>query len=124
MPRRASWWPGSERRVAPAAAEAAGAGADILVLERTSGWESAAGALSGGLIYLGGGTAIQRACGFEDTPENMFKFLMAAMGPGVDEDRCRGLLREQRGALRLAGGVRGPVQAQLLGDTGLGNPAR
>ena len=72
-----------------AAAEAAGAGADVLVLERTSGWESAAGALSGGLIYLGGGTAIQKACGFEDTPENMFKFLMAAMGPGVDEERCR-----------------------------------
>jgi 3-oxo-5alpha-steroid 4-dehydrogenase len=72
-----------------AAAEAAGAGADVLVLERTSGWESAAGALSGGLIYLGGGTAIQKACGFDDTPENMFKFLMAAMGPGVDEDRCR-----------------------------------
>ena len=72
-----------------AAAEAAGAGADVLVLERTSGWESAAGALSGGLIYLGGGTAIQKACGFDDTPENMFTFLMAAMGPGVDEDRCR-----------------------------------
>jgi 3-oxo-5alpha-steroid 4-dehydrogenase len=72
-----------------AAAEAASAGADVLVLERTSGWESAAGALSGGLIYLGGGTAIQKACGFEDTPENMYRFLMAAMGPGVDDARCR-----------------------------------
>src|SRR5215469_4336746 len=72
-----------------AAAEAASTGARVLVLERTSGWESAAGALSGGLIYLGGGTAVQKACGFDDTPENMFKFLMAAMGPGVDEERCR-----------------------------------
>jgi 3-oxo-5alpha-steroid 4-dehydrogenase len=42
-----------------AAADAAATGADVLVLERNSGWESAAGALSGGLIYLGGGTAIQ-----------------------------------------------------------------
>ena len=72
-----------------AAAEAAASGAEVLVLERTSGWESAAGALSGGLIYLGGGTAVQKACGFDDTPDNMFTFLMAAMGPGVDEARCR-----------------------------------
>ena len=72
-----------------AAAEAAAKGAEVLVLERTSGWESAAGALAGGLIYMGGGTAIQKACGFDDTPEHMFTFLMAAMGPGVDEDRCR-----------------------------------
>ena len=70
-----------------AAAEAAAGGAEVLVLERTSGWESAAGALSGGLIYLGGGTAIQKACGFDDTPEEMYKFLVAAMGPGADEAR-------------------------------------
>src|SRR5215469_15535500 len=74
---------------AAAAAEAASDGAEVLVLERTSGWESAAGALSGGLIYLGVGTAVQKACGFEDTAENMHTFLMAAMGPGVDEARCR-----------------------------------
>lgn len=72
-----------------AAAEAAASGADVLVLERTSGWESAAGALAGGLIYMGGGTAVQRECGFEDTADDMFRFLMAAMGPGVDEQRCR-----------------------------------
>lgn len=72
-----------------AAAEAAGAGADVLVLERTGGWESAAGALAGGLIYLGGGTSVQKACGFEDSAEHMFEFLMAAMGPGVDDARCR-----------------------------------
>ena len=72
-----------------AAAEAAEAGAQVIVLERTSGWESAAGALSGGLIYMGGGTSVQKACGFDDTPDNMFNFLMAAMGPGIDEARCR-----------------------------------
>lgn len=59
-------------------------GSDVLVLEWTGGWGGAA-ALAGGFIYLGGGTSLQKVCGFEDSPEEMFKFLMAAMGPGADE---------------------------------------
>ncbi|AUN42348.1 FAD-dependent oxidoreductase [Tsukamurella tyrosinosolvens] len=66
-----------------AAIEAARAGADVLVLDRTGGWGGAA-ALSGGWIYLGGGTPLQHALGFEDTAENMETFLTAALGPGVD----------------------------------------
>ncbi|GAA4399027.1 FAD-dependent oxidoreductase [Tsukamurella soli] len=66
-----------------AAIEAARAGADVLVLERTGGWGGAA-ALSGGWIYLGGGTGLQRALGFEDSPENMRVFMTAALGPQVD----------------------------------------
>src|ERR1700756_1020358 len=69
-----------------AAIEAARAGADVLVLERTSGWGGAA-ALAGGFVYLGGGTPIQKACGFEDSVDNMRTFLCAAMGPGADVDR-------------------------------------
>lgn len=76
-----------------AAIEAARAGADVLVLERTGGWGGAA-SLSGGFIYLGGGTPLQKALGFDDTPENMEKFMLAALGPGVDEakihDYCQG----------------------------------
>ncbi|POX57213.1 flavoprotein [Streptomyces sp. Ru71] len=68
---------------AAAAVEAARAGAEVLVLERAGGWGGAA-ALAGGFIYLGGGTALQRACGFEDSPEDMAAFLTAAMGPGAD----------------------------------------
>jgi 3-oxo-5alpha-steroid 4-dehydrogenase len=71
---------------AAAAVEAASAGADVLVLERTGGWGGAA-ALAGGFIYLGGGTALQRACGFDDSVDNMTAFLDAAMGPGADEKR-------------------------------------
>ncbi|NLU82706.1 FAD-dependent oxidoreductase [Rhodococcus sp. HNM0569] len=67
-----------------AAIEAARAGADVLVLERTGGWGGAA-SLAGGFVYLGGGTATQRACGFDDSPENMKTFMTAALGPGVDE---------------------------------------
>ncbi|CAM5547759.1 Fumarate reductase/succinate dehydrogenase flavoprotein domain protein OS=Tsukamurella paurometabola(strain ATCC 8368 / DSM / CCUG 35730 / CIP 100753 /JCM 10117 / KCTC 9821 / NBRC 16120 / NCIMB 702349 / NCTC 13040)OX=521096 GN=Tpau_3846 PE=4 SV=1 [Tsukamurella paurometabola] len=66
-----------------AAIEAARAGADVLVLERAGGWGGAAAA-SGGWIYLGGGTALQRSLGFDDSAENMETFMTAALGPGVD----------------------------------------
>jgi 3-oxo-5alpha-steroid 4-dehydrogenase len=69
---------------AAAAYEAATAGADVLVLDRTSAAGGAA-ALSDGFIYLGGGTPEQRAAGFEDTVENMKTFLRAACGPSPDE---------------------------------------
>jgi 3-oxo-5alpha-steroid 4-dehydrogenase len=71
---------------ASAAWEAATAGADVLVLERASG-PGGTSALSGGEVYLGGGTTVQKACGFEDTPEAMAAFLRTALGPGVDEDK-------------------------------------
>ncbi|WP_349269502.1 putative fumarate reductase/succinate dehydrogenase [Mycolicibacterium parafortuitum] len=71
---------------AAAAVEAAHNGADVLVLERTGSWGGAA-AMAGGFVYLGGGTAIQKACGFSDSVENMAAFLNAAMGPGADEKR-------------------------------------
>ncbi|HEX3794330.1 MAG TPA: FAD-dependent oxidoreductase [Acidimicrobiales bacterium] len=62
------------------------AGAGVLALERST-VPGGTSANSGGLIYLGGGTALQDACGFQDTPENMALFLRAALGPGVDDDR-------------------------------------
>lgn len=67
-----------------AAVEAAEHGAEVLVLEAatTGGGTSA---MSGGLIYLGGGTPLQEACGFTDTPEAMAAFLTAACGPGTEE---------------------------------------
>ncbi|MBF6452231.1 FAD-dependent oxidoreductase [Nocardia cyriacigeorgica] len=69
-----------------AAIEAARAGASVLILERTGGWGGAA-ALAGGFIYLGGGTPLQRALGFDDTPQNMAEFLLAALGPGADREK-------------------------------------
>ncbi|WP_214400835.1 FAD-dependent oxidoreductase [Pseudonocardia lacus] len=71
---------------ASAAAEAAAQGADVLVLEHTGGWGGAA-AMAGGFIYLGGGTGLQRACGFTDTPQDMHAYLLAAMGDGADADK-------------------------------------
>jgi 3-oxo-5alpha-steroid 4-dehydrogenase len=69
---------------ATAAIEARAAGADVIVVER-AGAGGGSAANSGGVIYLGGGTPTQKACGFEDTPEEMFKYLMAACGPSPDE---------------------------------------
>ena len=69
---------------ASAAVAAAQEGADVLVLERTGGWGGAA-AMAGGFIYMGGGTPLQKACGFEDTVDNMKAFMKAALGPGTDD---------------------------------------
>jgi len=76
-----------------AAIAAADAGASVVALER----QSAAGgtsAMSGGLLYLGGGTPLQEACGFRDSPENMERFLAAALGPGVDAERLHAYCTE------------------------------
>ena len=59
-----------------AAVSAAAAGARVLVLERAA----AAGgttSLAGGHFYLGGGTAVQEATGHSDSPEEMYKYLVA-----------------------------------------------
>ncbi len=71
---------------ASAAIEARRAGAAVVIAERASG-SGGASALSGGLLYLGGGTSIQKACGFDDDSEAMVTFLLAAMGPGADPAR-------------------------------------
>jgi succinate dehydrogenase/fumarate reductase flavoprotein subunit len=71
-----------------AAIEAARAGARTLVLERMSRGGGSA-ALSTGLTYFGGGTRIQRACGFEDSVENMRAYLRLAAGTQPDEERVR-----------------------------------
>jgi 3-oxo-5alpha-steroid 4-dehydrogenase len=59
-----------------AAVSAAAAGARVLLLERAA----AAGgttSMAGGHFYLGGGTAVQQATGHDDTPEEMYKYLVA-----------------------------------------------
>jgi succinate dehydrogenase/fumarate reductase flavoprotein subunit len=59
-----------------AALEAKRAGAEVLVIERASGGGGAS-STSAGVFYLGGGTDVQRACGYADSAENMAKFLLA-----------------------------------------------
>lgn len=59
-----------------AAVSAAAAGARVLVLEKAA----AAGgttSMAGGHFYLGGGTAVQQATGHEDSPDEMYKYLVS-----------------------------------------------
>jgi succinate dehydrogenase/fumarate reductase flavoprotein subunit len=71
-----------------AAIEARAAGADVLVLERASGGGGTS-ALSTGQIYLGGGTPIQKTCGFDDSPDEMYRYLEASCGPEPDRAKLR-----------------------------------
>jgi len=73
---------------ASAAIEARHSGASVLVLEAASGCGGTT-AMAGGLIYMGGGTPTQLACGFEDSKEDMFNYLMMASGPNADEAKVR-----------------------------------
>jgi 3-oxo-5alpha-steroid 4-dehydrogenase len=59
-----------------AAVEAAAAGASVLILERAA-VAGGTTALAGGHFYLGGGTVVQRATGHEDSPDEMYAYLMA-----------------------------------------------
>ena len=59
-----------------AALEAARSGARVLLLERAAVYGGTS-AMAGGHFYLGGGTAVQKACGIEDSAEEMAKYLTA-----------------------------------------------
>jgi succinate dehydrogenase/fumarate reductase flavoprotein subunit len=73
---------------ASAAIAARAAGASVLVLEsaETGGGTTA---LAGGILYLGGGTGLQKALGYDDTTDGMFDYLMASSGPHPDERKVR-----------------------------------
>ncbi|HLN76383.1 MAG TPA: FAD-binding protein [Nocardioidaceae bacterium] len=70
-----------------AAIEAADAGAEVMVLDRFTG--GGATAISGGVVYAGGGTRHQRAAGVEDTPEQMLAYLRLETAGAVSEDTLR-----------------------------------
>ena len=71
-----------------AALEARGAGAEVLVFERA--WRGGGtSALASGQLYMGGGTPLQKDCGFEDSVEEMVKYMIASCGPGADEEKIR-----------------------------------
>lgn len=69
-----------------AALEARQAGAKVLVME-SLGQFGGSSAMSGGVIYAGGGTALQKALGVEDSAEQMARFLALAGGPHPPVDK-------------------------------------
>jgi 3-oxo-5alpha-steroid 4-dehydrogenase len=70
-----------------AAIEAADAGADVLVVDRFQG--GGASAVSGGVVYAGGGTAQQRAAGVEDSVTSMYDYLRLETEDVVSEETLR-----------------------------------
>src|SRR5262245_66295155 len=70
-----------------AAIEAATAGASVVVLDRFGG--GGATALSGGVVYAGGGTPHQRAAGVDDTPGAMYDYLRTEVGDAVSPATLR-----------------------------------
>lgn len=64
---------GSGAAGSSAAAEALEQGLRVTMVDRYAG--GGASAASGGVLYAGGGTTIQREAGVEDTPQNMFDYL-------------------------------------------------
>ncbi len=71
-----------------AALEARRAGASVLLLESLT-MPGGSSALSGGVVYAGGGTALQRALKVTDTPEAMFNFLLRAGSPNQPRDKIQ-----------------------------------
>jgi 3-oxo-5alpha-steroid 4-dehydrogenase len=68
-----------------AAVAAREAGAAALVLERSSGC-SGSTAVAAGHFYLGGGTAVQTACGFRDDAQSLSAYL-TAVSSAPDEEK-------------------------------------
>jgi 3-oxo-5alpha-steroid 4-dehydrogenase len=70
-----------------AAIEARDQGASVLVADRFFG--GGATRLSGGVVYLGGGTELQKKADYDDTPEEMFKYLSLETKDAVGEEVLR-----------------------------------
>lgn len=70
---------------AAAAIEADAAGASVIVVERAARGGGCT-YRCGGLIYMGGGTKLQRDLGVEDSPEAMLAYVTAAAGPSADPE--------------------------------------
>ena len=72
-----------------AAIEAADRGAQVTIFEVASA-SGGSTALSSAEIYMGGGgTRVQRACGYDDTTEALFEYLKLCQGEIGDEEKIR-----------------------------------
>ncbi|HAN68568.1 MAG TPA: flavoprotein [Halieaceae bacterium] len=70
---------GSGSAACSAAIEARRMGARVLLIEALPKFGGSS-AMSGGVVYAGGGTALQKAAGFEDSVEEMYRFIAGNSG--------------------------------------------
>ncbi len=94
-----------------AAIEAAENGASVAVLDRYHG--GGATAASGAIVYAGGGTPYQQAVGFDDTPEEMYRYLKMEVGDAVSEATLRRFCYESRDNLAWLEEAGVPFEASL-----------
>ena len=97
-----------------AALEAAAAEADVLVVDRFEG--GGATALSGGVVYAGGGTPQQLAAGVSDSPEAMLDYLSTEVGDVVSPATLREFCVGSREMLAWLEGHGVPFEGSLCPD--------
>jgi len=97
-----------------AALEAARAGCGVVVLDRFCG--GGATALSGGVVYAGGGTAQQHEAGVSDSPEAMFDYLSLEVGDAVSPATLREFCQGSRAMLAWLEGHGVPFEGSLCPD--------
>ena len=94
-----------------AALEAAQQGASVLVVDRYHG--GGATAASGAVIYAGGGTPYQKAAGFDDTPEEMYKYVRQEVGDAVSDETLRLYCEQSSQMIRWLEEAGVPFEASL-----------
>lgn len=96
---------------ASAALEARAHGASVLVLDRFHGGGTTAA--SGAVIYAGGGTPYQKQAGFDDTPEEMYRYLKMEVGDVVSDATLRRFCDESAATLAWLEQAGVPFEASL-----------
>ena len=94
-----------------AALEARAQGADVIVIDRFFG--GGATAISGGVVYAGGGTAIQQEAGVDDDVEAMFAYLKAEVQGVVSDETLRDFCAQSAANLAWLAGHGVPFEASL-----------
>jgi 3-oxo-5alpha-steroid 4-dehydrogenase len=97
-----------------AALEAAAAGAQVLALDRFSG--GGATALSGGVVYAGGGTLQQREAGVTDSVDAMVSYLGVEVGNAVSAATLRDFCTGSAAMIGWLAGHGVPFQGSLCPD--------
>lgn len=96
---------------ASAALEATEHGASVLALDRFHG--GGATAASGAVVYAGGGTVQQTAAGFDDTAEEMCRYLRLEVGDAVSGVTLHRFCAESAGNLAWLEAAGVPFEASL-----------
>ena len=94
-----------------AALEARASGAEVVVLDRFSG--GGATAISGGVVYAGGGTSIQHEAGISDDVDAMFAYLREEVQGVVSDPTLRDFCAQSVSNLDWLAGHGVPFEASL-----------